>query len=218
MNQKSFIALVVVIILIIAAWFFISPLFIDEAVDESFPVINTVTTPARPNNQSVTLVKTTSNLPTKEQVAAMSPEDRQQTMSDMMNQMAGQPDRGSYDDMPETGPTALRSGQFVDADRIHKGSGEATIYQLADQSHLLRFEDFRVTNGPALVVYLTKHPSPTSAADVKEGYFDLGKLKGNVGNQNYAIPAEVNLSDYNSVVIWCELFDVLFSPAALATN
>ena len=81
---------------------------------------------------------------------------------------------------------------------------------------MVRFEDFRTTNGPALVVYLARHASPTSAADVLDGGFvNLGKLKGNVGNQNYVIPAGTAIDDYNSVVIWCELFDVLFSPAPL---
>ena len=47
------------------------------------------------------------------------------------------------------------------------------------------------------------------------GYLSLGELKGNVGNQNYPIPADVDVAGYGSVVIWCELFDVLFSPAAL---
>ena len=118
--------------------------------------------------------------------------------------------------MPTGGPALLASGEFVDADAIHKGSGRALLYALPDGRHVLRFEDFRTTNGPALVVYLAGHASPTSAADVIDGGFlDLGKLKGNVGNQNYPIPADVDIADYGSVVIWCELFDVLFSPAAL---
>ena len=55
-----------------------------------------------------------------------------------------------------------------------------------------------------------------TASDVTDGGFlKLGKLKGNVGNQNYEIPAGTELNDYRSVVIWCELFDVLFSPAPL---
>ena len=57
---------------------------------------------------------------------------------------------------------------------------------------------------------------PTEASHVEDGgYLKLGKLKGNVGNQNYPVPAGTNITEYNSVVIWCELFGVLFSPAAL---
>ena len=82
---------------------------------------------------------------------------------------------------------------------------------------MVRFENFRTTNGPDLVVYLAKHPSPQQAADVVDGgYLSLGKLKGNVGNQNYEIPAAIDVAQYNSVVIWCELFGVLFSPASLS--
>ena len=67
----------------------------------------------------------------------------------------------------------------------------------------------------SLVVYLAKHPAPTQASDVTDGGFvRLGKLKGNIGNQNYEIPQGVDVTEYGSVVIWCELFGVLFSPAS----
>ncbi|MEE8262035.1 MAG: DM13 domain-containing protein [Gammaproteobacteria bacterium] len=46
----------------------------------------------------------------------------------------------------------------------------------------------------------------------------LGQLKGNIGDQNYAIPADTEVSKYQSVVIWCEQFGVLFSPAKLAAR
>ena len=112
----------------------------------------------------------------------------------------------------------VSQGEFRDADAIHKGSGNATLYRLDDGSHVVRLEDFRVTNGPALVVYLAGHPDPTSASDVTPSFVSLGKLKGNVGNQNYPVPSSVDVSRFNSVVIWCELFDVLFSPAPLTAG
>ena len=66
-------------------------------------------------------------------------------------------------------------------------------------------------------VWLVQHPSPTSSADVRNSeYVALGRLKGNVGHQNYDIPAEVDLADFGSVVIWCEQFRVLFSAAPLS--
>ncbi len=138
-------------------------------------------------------------------------------MNDIMDAAANAPDREASEAMPATAPRVIASGEFIDADPIHKGSGQALLYELPDGRHVVRFEDFRTTNGPALVVYLAKHPAPTSASDVSEnGFVRLGKLKGNVGNQNYAIPAGTDIAEYNSVVIWCELFDVLFSPAALS--
>ncbi|MDA1215682.1 MAG: DM13 domain-containing protein [Chloroflexi bacterium] len=107
-------------------------------------------------------------------------------------------------------------GAFRDADNFHKGSGQATIYQLPDGTHLLRLEDFKVTNGPELHVLLTPHPDPTSRSQVMgPGYIDLGDLKGNVGNQNYTIPIDVDVAGYQSVVIYCNPFHVIFSVAPL---
>jgi len=192
-------AVIVIVAIAVAAvgWFFVSPLFIDRAVDESFDFVL--------DDGRVDI----------DAVMAMPESERMDMMVDIMGAAAGAPDTSVADDMP-TAPELLRQGRFVDADVIHKGEGKASLYALPDGSHVIRFEDFRTTNGPALVVYLARHASPTSAADVLDGGFvNLGKLKGNVGNQNYAIPADVDVSDYNSVVIWCQLFDVLFSPAAL---
>lgn len=108
-------------------------------------------------------------------------------------------------------PEPLRSGAFTEIDAIHRGEGRATLYQLADNSLILRLEDFRVTNGPDLHVYLTR-TAETAGTD----YIDLGSLKGNVGNQNYAVPSEVNLDIYRYVMIWCEPFRVVFSTAELS--
>ena len=138
-------------------------------------------------------------------------------MQEIMDAAANAPDVSARENMPSESPRAIAQGHFVDADAVHKGSGRATLYQLPNDRHVIRFEDFRTTNGPALVVYLAKHASPMQAADVLDGgYVSLGKLKGNVGNQNYEIPADIDVSDYGSVVVWCELFGVLFSPASLA--
>ena len=117
---------------------------------------------------------------------------------------------------PITGPVKLKSGNFQDADRSHKGSGQATIYRGPDGSHLLRLEEFKTTNGPELHVILTPHQNPKTRGDVKApGYVDLGKLKGNIGNQNYPIPDNVDVSIQGSVVIYCKPFHVIFSVAAL---
>ena len=142
---------------------------------------------------------------------------RQEMMQTIMDAAASAPDQAAIEEMPSSSPQVIARGRFVDADAVHKGSGEATLYGLRDGSHVVRFEDFRTTNGPDLVVYLARHPSPTQAADVLgNGFVSLGKLKGNIGNQNYSIPEGTDVTEYNSVVIWCELFGVLFSPAALS--
>ena len=110
----------------------------------------------------------------------------------------------------------IKTGEFKDADSFHRGSGQATVYSGPDGSFLLRLENLAVTNGPALHVYLSRHEDPDNPGEVKDpGFVDLGDLKGNRGNQNYSIPTDVNISDYNSVVIYCQPFEVVFSVAPL---
>ena len=110
----------------------------------------------------------------------------------------------------------IKAGDFEDADSFHRGSGQATIYSAPDGTYLLRLENLAVTNGPALHVYLSRHEDPDSPKKVKEpGYIDLGDLKGNQGNQNYPIPGEVDITLFNSVVVYCKPFNVVFSVATL---
>jgi hypothetical protein len=101
---------------------------------------------------------------------------------------------------------------------LHKTSGKAIILTTADGHHVLRLEDFNTSNGPDVRVYLVKGTNANNPDFIKAGganFVDLGPLKGNVGNQNYPIPANVNLDDYNSVSIWCRRFAVDFGAASL---
>ncbi len=196
--MKQLTIIVVAVLALAGGWFFLSPLFIDQAVDEDF---------------SFTLASGEVDM---SKIMAMSEVDRMSMKKEIMAAGANGSDAMVDETMPSESPALVAQGQFTDADAIHKGSGRATLYRLQDGAHAIRFEEFRTTNGPALVVYLAKHPNPQSASDVTDvGFVDLGKLKGNVGNQNYLIPAGTPVGEFNSVVIWCELFDVLFSPAAL---
>ncbi len=119
---------------------------------------------------------------------------------------------------PLTAAAALSpvaSGQFSDADAAHKGTGTATLYSSPAGERLVRFTDFRVTNGPDLKVYVVEKAEIGSAADVTGSQWrSLGPLKGNIGDQNYALPADLPFAP-RSVVIWCEQFGVLFSAAPL---
>ena len=82
---------------------------------------------------------------------------------------------------------------------------------------MLRFEDFRVTNGPDLRVILATHPDPQDRNDVHtRDYVELGKLKGNIGNQNYPLPEGLSPDGFGSVVIYCKPFQVVFSVAPLS--
>ncbi len=111
--------------------------------------------------------------------------------------------------------TVVARGTFAGADDFHKGEGTAAVHR-AGQTLILRLDPFMVTNGPDLHVILTKHASPKTSRDVNEGYLELAKLKGNIGSQNYPLPAGVNLNEYRAVVIYCKPFNVVFATATLS--
>ena len=102
-------------------------------------------------------------------------------------------------------------------DVIHQGQGTVRVLNLSDGTRILRLdEDFRVTNGPDLYVYLSADPEPHDSAELHNPRaFELGRLKGNVRDQNYTLPAGLNLSDFQSAVIYCRRFGVVFSSARL---
>ncbi|MEM1378844.1 MAG: DM13 domain-containing protein [Pseudomonadota bacterium] len=111
---------------------------------------------------------------------------------------------------------AVASGAFRDADAAHRGQGNATILRNGSGETVLRLTEFEVTNGPDLEVWLSSVADPQASRDVSNGeWVSLGQLKGNIGDQTYTIPADTDLSQYRSVVIWCEQFGVLFLPAML---
>ncbi len=111
---------------------------------------------------------------------------------------------GSKDAAPMA---VLRSGSFIGVEN-HGAEGSAKIVSVGDKKYV-RFEDnFNVTNGPDLFVYLGKDGKYDSSAN-------LGALKGNIGSQNYEIPAGIDLSKYNEVWVWCRAFGVGFGVAKL---
>jgi hypothetical protein len=118
---------------------------------------------------------------------------------------------------PDASMAMLAQGSFYNV--AHVGSGQAGVYQLADGSRILRLENFQVENGPDLYVYLVPVDSvPNTTGSEIPGSVSLGRLKGNVGDQNYEIPADLDLGQYKSVVIWCQAFAVPFSAAPLTAQ
>jgi hypothetical protein len=109
----------------------------------------------------------------------------------------------------------VATGTFIHAnpsDPIHYGKGRVSVYERA----VFLEPDFEVGPGPAYHVYLVPKTSIRSSADMKDVmYVDLGRLRTFKGSQRYAIPAGVDLDKYPSVIIWCERFGVLISPADL---
>jgi len=134
-----------------------------------------------------------------------------------IDEALAEPEIATGEPMPADGMAGMRilaQGDFYDV--AHAGHGRATVYELADGMRVLRFEDFEVLNGPDLKVWLVPiDPVPNTIGSEIDGYLDLGPLKGNIGDQNYDLPAGLLLQDYRSVVVWCQPFRVPFSAAAL---
>ncbi len=111
-------------------------------------------------------------------------------------------------------PEVLARGEFHGV--AHDGQGTATLFKMANAKMVLRFTDFHVSNGPDVLVYLVALEDSEDNNSVKEAEFvSLGPIKGNVGNQNYDVPSDVDLKKYRSVTIWCRRFGVNFATAPL---
>ena len=110
----------------------------------------------------------------------------------------------------------IASGVLSGVDAVHKGSGDIALVRHADGRIELQFSNFEVTNGPDLKVWLISHADPQGAGDVKASeQLRLSPLKGNIGDQAYAIPEGTDVSVFKSVVIYCEQFSFLFAVAKL---
>jgi hypothetical protein len=108
----------------------------------------------------------------------------------------------------------LVTGMFTS--HAHETSGSVAVLDLGDGTRTLRLTNLRTTNGPALHVWLSDQPVKGKGGNLDDGeHIDLGSLKGNEGNQNYAIPAGTDLGRFSTVTIWCERFSVSFGAAEL---
>ena len=113
-----------------------------------------------------------------------------------------------------TAPVSVLAGQFHSV--AHETKGTASVHDLGDGRRLLRLTDFATSNGPDVRVYLVAARDASDNATVtRAGYIELGKLKGNQGDQNYEIPAGADLTKYRAVTIWCYRFGVNFATAPL---
>jgi hypothetical protein len=110
---------------------------------------------------------------------------------------------------PEGATTVVAAGTFVDGEPGHRNSGDAIL--LTDGSrYVLRFENFSVTNGPDIHVFLARGPRYAA------GDLDLGSVKATQGSSNYDIPVGIDPRAYAYVIIWCVPFSVQFGYASLA--
>jgi len=119
---------------------------------------------------------------------------------------------------PPAGPVDLLSGTFVSHE--HETTGSVRIIQLPDGGRQLAIQDLSTSNGPDVHVWLSAGPVIEGA----DGWFtaagydhlDLGPIKGNLGDQLYDVPADVDLAVFRTVDLWCERFAVSFGAAALS--
>ena len=134
----------------------------------------------------------------------------------MVHVAISESDRAPEDEREMAAETArvLASGEFSTIDALHWGKGAATIYEFADR-RILRFEGFSSARGGDVRVYLSRDPQPRNALELGVDFLNLGRLKGNIGNQNYILPQNHDLSVYRSAVVYCKQFEVVITSARL---
>ena len=206
-------------VVVVVGWYLASPLFINRMVSEAFPV--QIPSTAEMKEMSAAEMDAMERtimdaLPSSDEMDEMPDGVRERIRKQVEQFVAAMPDKEMVEPMPGA-PQLLASGDFRDADRFHKGSGKARLYDIPAVGQVLRFEEFKVTNGPDLRVLLATEPLPTNRHDLGE-YIELGPLKGNVGDQNYEIPEDAEVARYASVVIYCKPFHVVFATATLNRN
>ncbi len=204
-NLKKIIYSVIGFSLIIVTFYLVSPLFISTEVNEPLP---------HNVNNSVAFEEFTKM--TEDERTNMARSMTNEQKNQMLVQFAELGNNSRINDDLNTN-VIIKSNQSSESatfvgvnDGIHHAEGQAKIIPLSDNSNILRLEDLRVTNGPDLYVYLS---TDKGASD----FVNLGKLKANNGNQNYNIPSDTDLSNYNTVLIWCKAFSVLFGSAEFNT-
>jgi len=198
MNKGAIIGIIVAVVAV--GGILASPLFYEREIDEPLPVVLDKIEPG------LTLTKFSDMGDAPRQVIVEKMPDKVKEM--VMDESAKLPTSVSeeMDMMPDTqGIVIVKSGNFEGL-AGHYAEGLAKIIEV-EGSTFLRFEDFEVTNGPDLRVYITKD------GDVKNG-IHLEKLKGSKGNQNYELE-DIDIEQYNTVVIYCQPFGVYFGEAEL---
>jgi hypothetical protein len=202
-RTKIIIGIMIVTIVIIFAIYTISPLLVNTVINEPLPQSSVSSDFQR-----------FMNMTEDERIEAAS--NMTQKQKEMIMTVASKDNNTVSENMSVATMSASSNktliGNFVGAgDGFHNAEGVAKIIQLADGTDILRLENFKATNGPDLYVYLS---TDKTNADI----VNLGRLKGNIGNQNYLIPAGTDITKYNTALIWCRAFSVIFGSAQLLTK
>jgi len=112
------------------------------------------------------------------------------------------------------------SAQILELGTFHSGThpteGTATIYRIEDGSRVLRFTNFKTSNGPDVHIYMVASEDARDDASVQNSAFvDLGIIQGNIGDQNYTLDSSLDLAKYRTVSVWCKRFSKNFGAAPL---
>jgi electron transfer DM13 len=214
MTTRRSILSVTVVVAVGVLWYLFRPeaLIVNRRVNEPFPAVAQAMSSMQDSIQSANH-------------AMSSMQDSIQSANHDMSSMGGSPamaqsaagtDHSAMEQpaMAAEDPATLSSGRFHS--NAHPTSGLATIYRLPDGGRVLRLTQFATSNGPDVRVYLVAAGDVQDEAAAKQaGIVDLGALKGNIGDQNYDVPADLDLTKYRAVSIWCRRFSVNFGAAPL---
>ncbi len=225
------IKLLILIGILAVGWYLLSPLFIDKTVDEELdPKVAAALDFAMEKagnglQKAGEKLADTDTKDLQEKIAKLkeSMDDGtnlseqikdEDDMNKFMEAMAEMEDLETDEDaMDMEDPEVLAVGSFATV--AHEGTGNIDVIDLGKGAGIIvRIEDLDVLNGPDLRVLLSKSSDVEKAGHLGD-YVELGKLKGNKGNQNYIVPADIDVRDYNSVVIYCAPFKVVFNSANL---
>lgn len=106
----------------------------------------------------------------------------------------------------------ISMGELIGSDSFHTASGQVLLVRGPDGELILRFQDFEVRNGPDLFIYLT--PDPDGDVHV-DGAINLSEIRATSGSVNYEVPDDVDPTSFQSAVVYCRAFSVIFATAHL---
>lgn len=203
-KSKIIIGIIIAAIAIPLGIYTISPLFINTEINEPFPSLTN-------EKSSIDFAKFTAMTENEKLDAAkkMTVEEKDMIMRTAAEQNTTTINEPMAMNIDQSTPQTGLIGNFIGVgDGIHNAEGLAKILILSTGSPILRLEDFKSTNGPDVHLYLSNNKQAND-------FIDLGRLKANIGNQNYQIPLDTDFNKYKYVLIWCQPFSVLFGSAQL---
>ena len=185
-------------------FFGVHTLFIDDTVDDAGPVFDSGVAAA----DVIADDEPTATLPPVGEPEATTPP------ASTPEAAAPEASAPPVTEAPTPEIVTLAQGSFIPLGR-YSGEGAALVLNDGSEQRFLRFENFSTDNGPDLRVYLTNTDATADQSTFDDDFVDLGELRGNIGDQNYEIPPEVDLSVYDTVVVWCVRFSTGFTAADL---